>query len=195
MYYISLGHACQVAHQLKRLGLAQETMFYDWLVTQHDRLVESLDFSFIDKLFREGYKLPTTGNYLTETGTGLSFYPHDFRGLPEKDTLLIDSQIDDVRIKYVRRAERTREILASGAPVCVVRHFFGEALEKVQAQQGEIVERLAKLYPTTRFEYLWGSEHDASALKSPFGTIHHLPKASAWQGNDAAWEKMVQSIS
>lgn len=191
MHYVSLGHACQVAHQLKRLGLAQETLFYDWLVTHHAKLISTLDFGFADRLFREGYTLPQAGNYLFENSTGLSFYPHDFRGLPEKDTALIESQIEDVRTKYVRRALRTREILNSGSSVCIVRHFFSEPLEKIQKQQEEIVHSLAELYPSTQFTYLWGSEFDATSVNSHFGPIHHLPKAPAWEGDDVAWEKFT----
>ncbi|MEJ5083872.1 DUF1796 family putative cysteine peptidase [Ochrobactrum sp. MYb379] len=193
MKYVSLGHACQVAHQLKRLGLSEETLFYDWLVTHHGRLMDSLDFSFKNRLFSEGYTLPQKSNYLIENSTGLSFYPHDFRGLPEKDTKLIDSQIDDVRSKYMRRAERTLEILNSSQQVCVVRHFFSEPLDNIIGQQKEIIDKLGHLYPTTEFQYLWASELETANLNSPHGPIHHLPKANVWQGDDTAWGKAASN--
>ncbi|OIS91117.1 DUF1796 family putative cysteine peptidase [Brucella cytisi] len=194
MHYVSLGHACQVAHQLKRLGLARETMFYDWLVTQHEKLLKTLDFRFINNLFQDGYTLPENGNYLIECSTGLSFYPHDFRGLAEKNRELIDSQIESVRSKYVRRAERTYDVLNSGVEVCVVRHFFAEPLAAVQSQRDEIIHRLGELYPSTQFTYLWGSEFDAAGVDFASGKIHHLPKTPVWQGDDTAWNRMVDGI-
>lgn len=169
-------------------------MFYDWLVTHHGRLLETLHFGFADRLFREGYSLPETGNYLVENVTGLSWYPHDFRGLPEKDRPLIDSQIESVREKYVRRARRTREVLASGGEVRIVRHFFEEPVDKIPQQQAEIVARLSSLFPNTEFSYLWGSDFETNEINSPFGAVHHLPKAATWQGDDGAWDKAVSSL-
>jgi len=46
-------------------------MFYDWLVTRHDELLKTLHFGFVNRLFREGYTLPETGNYLIVNVTGL----------------------------------------------------------------------------------------------------------------------------
>jgi len=190
MIYLGLGAACQVTHQLRRIGLVSETMFYDWLVTHHIRLIETLPFNFGGSLFQEGYTLPAAGNYLVENATGLSFYPHDFQGLAEKDRALIDEQIDAIRDKYIRRADRTRSVLSSGEDVCIVRHFFAETPENIIRQQGELIARLSTLYPETNFSYLWGSDFKVDQIELPFGTIHHLPKASTWHGDDAAWDKI-----
>lgn len=195
MKFVSLGTACQVTHQLRRLGLADETMFYDWLVTQHRQLIGTLAFDFTESLFREGYTLPNAGNYLTENVTNLCFYPHDFVGLAEKDEAAINQQIQKVREKYVRRAARTRETFSSGGRVCVVRHFFDTPPEAIVEHQQEIVLRLASLYPSTTFTYFWGSDFSIDAeLGSRNGRVHCLPKAETWHGNDAAWDAAISSL-
>lgn len=192
--FLSLGSACQVTHQLRRLGLCDETMFYDWLVTHHARLLDTLPLNFEERLFCEGYTLPRVGSYLVEKVTGLSFYSHDFPGLAEEDSKLTDEEVEAVRIKYVRRAKRTRKVLASGADVCIVRHFFGEPIENIVQQQQQLTSTLTALYPKTRFTYLWGSDFSADHLESPFGYVHHLPQADTWLGNDEAWDRAVGSI-
>ncbi|WP_376742676.1 DUF1796 family putative cysteine peptidase [Ensifer canadensis] len=195
MITLSLGSACQVAHQLNRLGLRRETMFYDWLVTHHARLLETLPLNFEERLFREGYALPPVGSYLVENVTRLSFYSHDFPGLAEKDRKLTNDEVEVVREKYVRRAKRTREVLSSGTDIRIVRHFFAEPVENIAQQQEQLVSTLSALYPETSFTYLWGSDFNADHLQSPFGYVHHFPKAETWLGNDQAWDRALASIT
>lgn len=40
-------------------------------------------------------------------------------------------RFEAVRIKYVRRAKRTREVLSSGTDVRIVRHFFAEPVVNI----------------------------------------------------------------
>ena len=195
MITVSLGKACQVAHQLRRTGLGDgQTMFYDWLVTHHTELLKTLSLDFEDRLFRDGYSLPPAGVHLVENVTGLSFYSHDFPGLAEGDRAVSDDEVEAVRRKYVRRMKRTRGVLSSGGEVRIVRHFFEEPVETVVQRQADVVARLSELYPQTRFTYLWGSDFNTDELDSPFGDVHHLPQSETWLGNDEAWNRAVAGI-
>lgn len=68
-------------------------MFYDWLVTHHARLLDTLPLNFEERLFREGYTLPQVGSYLVENVSGLSFYSQDFPRLAEKDRKVTDEEV------------------------------------------------------------------------------------------------------
>lgn len=63
---ISLGSTCQVAHQLRRLGLRQESMPFDWLFScfDDDLFIESIRSDFKDWLSFDNLKVddftPTT---------------------------------------------------------------------------------------------------------------------------------------
>ena len=91
----------------------------------------------------------------------------------------------------MRRATQTGELLASGEEVYIVRHFFDEPVLNPIQRQNDLVSRLSRLYPNTKFSYLWGSDFNADHINSPFGIVHHLPKASTWQGDDGAWGKRL----
>ncbi|MEJ1121094.1 DUF1796 family putative cysteine peptidase [Phyllobacterium sp. CCNWLW109] len=186
--FVSIGTACVVSHQLKRINLQQESLFYDWVVSPHGKLIETLGLHVEDKLFRKGVAFPETGKYVTDLGTGLNFYPHDFKGIIERDFNLVNEQIEAVRTKYLRRAERMRAIFSSGERIFVVRHFFSEPLENLSQQQKEICATLAAHYPQTEFKYVWGSELPAKGFQPHIGKLYHFPAHTVWTGDDAAWE-------
>ncbi|EJN02277.1 DUF1796 family putative cysteine peptidase [Phyllobacterium sp. YR531] len=186
--FVSIGTACVVSHQLKRINLQQESLFYDWVVSPHAKLVETLGLDVEETLFRKGVAFPQVGKYLTDLGTGLNFYPHDFKGIIERDIHLVNEQIEAVRTKYLRRAERMRAIFSSGEKIFVVRHFFSEPLENLPGQQKEISETLSKHYPQTEFKYVWGSELPSAGFQPHIGRLYHFPAHTVWTGDDAAWE-------
>lgn len=192
--WISLGAACQVAHQLRRIGLSAETMFYDWIVTDHLTLLRTLDVNVGDDLFQKGYSLPKGGRHLFDAGTGLRFYPHDFLGLIEEDEVLVASQISKVREKYLGRLARMHNILASGEPICIVRHFFSEPAEQVAELQTEIVARLNQLYPGKERLFFWASDDNLEGSSFPHGTVYHLPRGATWHGDDASWDRAVSAF-
>lgn len=186
--FVSIGAACVVSHQLKRMNLQQESLFYDWVVSPHGKLIETLGLQVEDRLFRKGVAFPEVGKYLTDLGTGLNFYPHDFKGIIERDIDLVNEQIEAIRTKYLRRAERMRAILSSGERIFVVRHFFSEPLKNLAQQQREISAALTENYPQTEFRYVWGSELAATGFQPCIGKLYHFPAHTVWTGDDAAWE-------
>ncbi|WP_087000784.1 DUF1796 family putative cysteine peptidase [Rhizobium sullae] len=191
MRIISLGHACQVAHQLRRLEVAKETLFYDWIVSTHDALMSTLHLELDGILFSERIEFDSRKVRLQDKASGLWFYGHDFPGAANKTGIATKDEVDAVREKYLRRSERTKQALSEN-DVTVIRHFYDLQLEKAQTEQLEIAAKLEQLYPGTNFLYLWISELPESDHTPHKGRMLHVPKGADWKGDDHAWDRVAE---
>lgn len=181
MLVLSLGHACQVAHQLHRLFGKQETFFFDWIVTDHAALIRNAGLDAGGLLIPKNLERAPNRKSVLDKGTGLRFYGHDFTA---PDGLIPDDfmqSVDQVRDKYRRRANRTHELLASGMPVVMVRQ------EPDGVREDEIIAEFAGQYPRGRFRYVWCT--DAGS----YGTMR-TPLGGNWKGDDEAWDRVASAI-
>ncbi|MCA1439325.1 hypothetical protein I6F07_03610 [Ensifer sp. IC4062] len=194
MNVISLGHACQVAHQLKRLGIAQRTHFFDWIVSHHDALIKNLHLNLDGVLFSEGVAFNGKRTHLRDVATGFWFYGHDFSGVHNRTGTVSDEELDEIKAKYLRRSHRTKLAL-SAERVTVIRHFFETPFRQAEAEQLEIIERLETLYPSTQFSYWWATELSTQGRTPPRGRFLFAPKSDDWKGDDHAWDVAAKLFS
>lgn len=193
MNVVGLGHACQVAHQLKRLGISKETHFFDWIVSTHDALMKTIDLRLDGVLFSDGIEFDSRKVRLRDIATGLWFYGHDFSGAAASTGIAHKDEVDAVREKYLRRSVRTRQAL-SRSEATIIRHFYDAPVERAAAEQLEITTKLEALHPNTKFSYIWISELPDSGHPPEKGQVFYVPKAADWRGDDDAWNILGRHI-
>ncbi|MDW9633603.1 DUF1796 family putative cysteine peptidase [Sinorhizobium meliloti] len=190
MKVISLGQACQVAHQLKRIGITEQTNFFDWIVSPHEVLIKNLHLNLDSLLFSKGVVFNGKRTHLRDVATGFWFYGHDFSGVENRTGIVTDEELAKIKEKYLRRSRRTRIALSEG-PVTVVRHFYETPVAQAVAEQRQLVETLESLYPRTEFSYLWASELPVDCEMHTRGSVVHTPKGNDWKGDDQAWDRVA----
>ena len=100
-HYISLGYFCSVASELEYLGLRNESSPFDWLISDFEGVVMSIQNNFEDFL---GYDYLVQNRqcpaYYLNTKYKMQFF-HDFSSYKS-----LQKQLPLVQKKYQRRINR-----------------------------------------------------------------------------------------
>lgn len=116
-HYISLGHCCSVAGDLKMLGFREASLPFDWVISNWEAIERSIKTRFDGYLNHNNfYQKKTILNVYRNKEYGVSFY-HDF-----VDYKSLKSQIRKVQKKYQRRINRFFEYIAS--PTLFIRFCY-----------------------------------------------------------------------
>lgn len=190
---VSVGAACEVAHQVRRRHPDQPTYFYDWIVAAEEPFLRHVDLVFDRFLEAEDLELAPTGWSVLDRATGFRFYPHDFLCLGTGRLPNVE-EIAEVRARYLRRAERTRELLGSGEPLFLLRHFYAEPVAKLSAAAERIVATVRRAYPGGDFRWIWLTEHEVAPAPLAGGELHGVGKGRDWKGDDARWDVLLDRL-
>jgi hypothetical protein len=191
---VSLGTNCQVAHQIRRITGQREAFFFDWIVTEHDALLRSAALQFQALLAPKNLQLATNGKSVLDAATGLRFYLHDFpstNGMIDPDRLEENASV--VREKYLRRAGRTRSLLACGEPVLLVRYLVGQPADVCAQQRDDITRAFRHHYPEVNVRFLWVT--DSPDVAAALGIHCAPPSPLGWTGDDVAWDMALASVT
>lgn len=152
---VSLGTDCTVGIAFKAEGSKAETYPFDWVISHYRWLHDQLDRRLPWPL--DGGALTVydeaTPHVLADERGGV-FYYHDFTADPSPE------QVEAVRAKYRRRADRFNDLLDSGRRVLLVRTHLQNSryAERDSAGSTDQIDVLAEIlerrYPGADFRVL-----------------------------------------
>lgn len=188
-HVISLGRACQPAHQIRRiLGIATAHVF-DWIITTDPGLLTLVDTN-LDGLFSRDKLGVGTGNCIVHLPTDTRFL-HEF---PRNGD--IDAHYGQHDGRFAMLIERWRTVVASDARVLFVRQHAWAAEPRTWALH--LQTSLRRRGPRLTFELLYLTNDPLDDL--PWGldgiVNRHLtqPEPYRWEGDDAAWERLLEGV-
>ena len=196
MPIVSLGIACQPAHQIGRLFPEQQSHVLDWLITPHNGLLGLIRSNFegffrLDRL-RKGFK-----DRVCDTLSGAQFI-HEF------------SQGDDLNVKYELHRPRFEELITRwqdlrGAKQPLVFIRQSDRFNDASKAATEILNALddAAFPQDTKLFYLTPTRPIAT------GSEYHGPEDTkrihfrelrqcepyVWSGDDAAWGDILSEVA
>lgn len=116
MHYISLGYFCSVAMELEKMGLRSESSPFDWLISDFNGVLCSIESRFEDFLnpaFLSQNKI--NRSHYKNTKLNLQFF-HDFNPYTP-----LQEQLPAVQDKYNRRIRRFYDTIAE--PTLFIRYI------------------------------------------------------------------------
>jgi hypothetical protein len=185
---ISLGRACDTAHQIRRYFRQTEAYPFDWLGTPFEGLLALLRHDFSG--FLQTSDLESEQGCVREARYGARLR-HDF-------PVLDPEQIAAVQARYGRRIERFRQAVAGANRILFVRgqQHIGDALPFDPAITLE--RTLREVFPHLDFHLLVLNPEAAALPEFEAVGISGLSVASpdpyVWSGDDAAWSVLFGQV-
>lgn len=183
---ISLGLTCAPAAHIRDYFPQPEAYFFDWLITQHDPLVRTLEADFAGLLVPQNLSVDEKRMRVIDAANGLQ-YQHDF---PKEAEIIIpdfSQSADKVRDKYEFLARRTKDLFASGANLLMVRFTKVDRRVFEAEYRRRITSLLSEKYPRSSFSFLWITELVAEPFVCDDGFVFPIPKLTDWKGAPEPW--------
>jgi len=143
MKYISIGNACSVKYNIDKYRGKSETLFFDWLMTEMNSVIEILECNNINNiLYLENIIRDVNNPYILENSRiVIKSLNHcvSIHDLPRNYT---DNDILDFIDKYSRRFNRIVQYIKSNEKLCFIRfghvnydeiYKFIETIKKINA--------------------------------------------------------------
>lgn len=186
--YISLGHACQPAYNIRNILGQQEAHFFDWLVTPSTTIAHLLQSGGPLSLFNDKSAFKIVGQHKTNAivehaQLGVIFY-HDFphiKGIAAFDTVVS---------KYSHLAKRWNDTINTGKPILFVRHHASR--EDALAIKRAIYEA----YPKLEYDLLVVNE---GLPTEPWNISHVIDMtistgSNDWHGDITGWTRIFNKV-
>jgi hypothetical protein len=181
---VSLGRACQPAHQIRRLVPGAEAHVFDWIITPDSTVMDLIDTD-LDGMFARARLEMGPQKCIVDRVTGARFL-HEF---PEGTEF--DAQYEKNEGRYAMLADRWRALLASEQSILFVRQHAWD--ENLRASAVRLRDKIAAKAPKLRFLLLYLTE-DEVAPWNEAGILNLRllqPEPYVWTGDDAAWEDVL----
>ncbi len=181
---VSLGRACQPAHQIRRLDADAQAHVFDWVITPDQGLVDliatGLDGFFARERLEMGHH-----NCIADRVTDTRFL-HEF---PKGLDFAAQYELNAGRIAML--VERWRALLASSQRILFVRQHAWNA--DVRGTAVRLRDTIAARAPHLCFSLLYLTETEGDDWGEHGIMNLHLrqPEPYVWTGDDAAWEQVL----
>lgn len=187
---ISLGRACDIAYQIRRVFNQAEAYPFDWLVTPMSGLIKVIQSDFDG--FIDADHLEIRDNRVVNQESNIVFF-HDFE---EQQIPTFKQALPQVMDKYKRRIERWRTVVNSGNPILFVKGSNDTSLGVITEDQARLIyDTLTQAYPHCDVHLLCQNVPEAGIAPQRIGNIRidnvRKPASAAWSGDDAAWSEML----
>jgi Putative papain-like cysteine peptidase (DUF1796) len=184
---VSLGRACQPAHQIRRVLGTTSAHVFDWIVTPAPALVALIESDLEGFFARDRLGVGQSGA-MTDLPTDTRFV-HEF---PEGTD--VDVQHAQHAGRYAMLTRRWRHLLRSRQHVLFVRqHDWGLEPRAAAAHLQAVLKAKA---PRLRFAllYLTGDPADEVPWGQEGIINRYLPQLEPydWRGDNAAWERLLR---
>lgn len=194
-HYVSLGCLCAVSMELERIGLRQESLPFDWLISKDFGAVLSLvQNHFEGFLSKENLYQEPTPDYYYDIRFKIHSY-HDFTAAKS-----LDEQYEAVREKYSRRIRRFYEIVSS--PTVFIRYCCSEDVNFIPQHSAEIESLLKSFNPENRIIYISNDTLPGvgNVYRLPVRTLKYLealPDLEAWllQNSDLTEKQIADNVA
>ncbi|MBQ7817720.1 MAG: hypothetical protein IJ388_02860 [Oscillospiraceae bacterium] len=140
-YIVSLGHFCSPAMEFEKIERRPFSLPFDWLITAKlSTVIELINNGFKDFLNEEYlFQLKEYPQYYRNKKYAIDFY-HDFSPF-----ISLESQIDEISKKYIRRIERFYNIIKQ--PTLFLRYITEKDVEYISKDYEYILNSLKAFNP------------------------------------------------
>ena len=199
MKYISIGHICSVKYNIDKYRGKSETLFFDWLITSMNSIIDILGCDNIDNILyfdniikdiNYSYTDKDTHSCIIIKSLDVCVSIHD---LPIN---YIDNDILDFIYKYKRRFNRIIEYIKSNEKICFIRNSYVSNL-----QIDKFIETITKINPNCDFTLVVihnNKENNATFLNKKNLLYMYLnvdiPTIFDWTQQFLNWEKIFLDI-
>jgi hypothetical protein len=189
---LSLGYACDVAHQIRRILKQTESYPFDWLLTPINALQSMIQTDF-ENFLEEEY-LCQEKNYVLDRQSGIK-YLHDFKNLPEWS-----NDTSAVKDKYRRRIDRWLELMTQDMPALFVRgQKENDRLPSIDhAGAVDLLNIINQKYPSIKAHLLVIQPIDSLIPDFKGDTITMVkmpsPNPAVWSGDNEKWESLISEV-
>nr|WP_255643142.1 DUF1796 family putative cysteine peptidase [Acidocella sp. KAb 2-4] len=190
---VSLGYACDVAHQIRRILHQTESYPFDWLLTPLNAVQTLIQTGFDGFLAPEN--LVHEHNYVLDRETGIK-YLHDFKNLEN-----FSGEIMEIREKYSRRVARWQDLMRHQASILFVRgqkdydHLPPISLDAAR----RLWSVIAQAYPAISLHLLVIQPLDCTVPDFADDKITMVrmgnPDPIVWSGDDGKWQQLLSGIN
>jgi hypothetical protein len=196
MKYISLGDACSVKYNLDKYKGGSETLFFDWLMTSINSVINILSCDNIkDILYFENIIKDITNSSSTHAKISIKSLDY-FCSIHDVPTNHTDKDIFDFIDKYTRRFNRIIEYVKSNEDIVFIRNGY---INNNEAEK--FIEAIKKINPYCNFTLVIihnNKENNTEILKQP-NLLHlklniDLPEHYDWTKQYLNWDKIFLDI-
>ena len=184
-HFISLGHACQPAHNIRNILGQHEAYLFDWLVTPMPAVLMLLAPGGIDRFFGNKKSFENIDRHknnivVIHRPSEVVFY-HDFTVREDLKAL------DKVYAKYKFLYKRTDQALKTDK-VLLIRHHCSKA------EAVNLKNVLYKLYPSGNIDLLIVNDGPVQPSWSIDRIVNMTinPAGVDWRGDMAGWSQILK---
>lgn len=197
MKYISIGNACPVKYNIDKYRGKSETLFFDWLMTSMNSIIDILGCDNIDNILYFDNIIRDINNPYKDENSRIIIKSLDFcvsiHDLPINYT---DNDILGFIYKYKRRFNRIIEYIKSNEKICFIRNSYVS-----NSQIDKFIETITKINPNCDFTLV--VIHNSKENKATFLNKKNLlymylnvdiPTIFDWTYEYLNWEKIFLDI-
>ena len=186
---VSLGRACQVACQLRRVTGDTSARALDWVITSDEALLRVLGDG-LSGWFRRENLAPFSPGFGVDLATGIRFQ-HEFAG-----GVTVDAAHAAHAGRMAELAQRWGALMAGRGRVLFVRQDGWSA--DVPRHAATLRDALGRAAPglTAHLLYLTETARHDPAWAAPGITFQPLSQTEPydWRGDDAAWDRALAAV-
>lgn len=181
---VSLGRACQPAHQIRRVVPDAPAHVFDWIITNDDALVAHIDAD-LDGMFAREHLTMGENECIIHRETKTQFL-HEF---PKGSDF--DEQYEKNDGRYAMLSQRWKDLLASDQKVLFVRQHGWDV--DIRATATRLRDLIAAKAPRLTFTLLYLTEEEDAPWNEPGILNEYLrqPEPYVWTGDNAAWDHVL----
>ena len=188
---ISLGRACECAHQIRRYTGIETAAYFDWLITPHSGLVKALRLRFEGCFMEENLVISDDRTTIRDSLTGI-VYHHNFSRLSDMvtiDPLAVGREYKRESEKMGFLARRWFEITEK-TQVLFVRHD-APSIQQAQEVYQVLSEQMKDRLPFVLFVVPPEHELPISQPGIFVEKCRTVSGSSAWFGESEAWDNVL----
>ena len=193
---IGLGHACDVAYQIRRITHDETAYFYDWLMTpQHS--CNLMDIDWDNFLTSKNWNLSDDARGVIDRATGIEFR-HQFKWISNSsdliDEALVEGQLAQAKEKFLYLRNVTLTAIRSKNYVYLIRRDSFESPDDAMLAAEKILSAYLKLNPLIRLIIV--SPHAVSETFTPYyifvkSKLRPATDTGWWCGEDNSWNRVL----
>jgi hypothetical protein len=187
---LSLGYACDVAHQIRRILNQTEAYPFDWLLTPLDAIEKMIRTEFADFLHEANLRADEACVF--DQSSGIRFL-HDFTNLQN-----FHNELDGAKEKYHRRIARWLDLTRQKCPVLFVRsQKLHDRLPLIDYEAARRLLDVIGRHYTSISPHLLVVQPEDSTIPDRRGedvTMVKMPNSLLWSGDDERWDALLADI-
>jgi hypothetical protein len=147
MKYISIGNACSVKYNIDKYKGKCETLFFDWLITSMNSVIDILSSSNINTILYFDNIVRDINNPYHNKNSRIIIKSLDFCcSIHDFPAYYSDNDIINFIDKYTRRFNRIIEYIKSNEKICFIRNGFVS-----DPEIDKFIETIKKINPNCDF--------------------------------------------